>query len=196
VLLVVAQRRGRRSCYRVRAWRPSPRTCRRGRGQQDALALADAIEFLGAEVRTSSNWDYSTVALSVPVARLTPALGLMADVALRADFRRGAGAAAQACLDRAPAGARGAGTAGLHAMAQALFPGHRHGPPAGGTAASLTALTPETCARSTRSTTGPATRRWWWWASDVVTRCRCWSARSEAGPAGQRPPSASRRRRR
>jgi len=57
-----------------------------GAGGMDALALADADDFLGARVETASGWDASTVRLRVPVARLGDALPLMADVALRPDF--------------------------------------------------------------------------------------------------------------
>jgi zinc protease len=115
-----------------------------GAGGKDALALADAIEFLGAEVRTSSNWDYSSVALSVPVARLPPALDLMAEVALRPAFspveverlrKRALTALIQA---RAVPGQLAS-----YAMAQALFPGHRYGLPASGNTASLAGITPD-----------------------------------------------------
>ncbi len=57
-----------------------------GAGGQDALALADAIDFLGASLGASSSWDASHVSLRVPVARLDAGLGLMADIALRPDF--------------------------------------------------------------------------------------------------------------
>jgi predicted Zn-dependent peptidase len=57
-----------------------------GAGGKDALALADAIDFLGATLGAGSGWDASTVRLRVPVARLDDALPLMADVALRPDF--------------------------------------------------------------------------------------------------------------
>jgi len=57
-----------------------------GAGGKDALALADAIDFLGATLGSGSAWDLSSVRLRVPVARLDEALGLMADVALRPDF--------------------------------------------------------------------------------------------------------------
>ena len=57
-----------------------------GAGSRDALALADAIEFLGASLSTSSSFDASSVALHVPVARLDAALDLMADVAIRPAF--------------------------------------------------------------------------------------------------------------
>ena len=57
-----------------------------GAGTRDALALADAIEFLGASVSTGATFDASNVRLHVPVARLDDALPLMADVSLRPTF--------------------------------------------------------------------------------------------------------------
>jgi zinc protease len=57
-----------------------------GAGGKSALDLADAVEFLGAQLGTSSTFDYSSVRLSVPVARLPDALPLMADVAIRPSF--------------------------------------------------------------------------------------------------------------
>jgi zinc protease len=57
-----------------------------GAGTRGALELADAIEFLGAELNTSSTFDASAVRLNVPVARLSDALPLMADVVLRPTF--------------------------------------------------------------------------------------------------------------
>jgi predicted Zn-dependent peptidase len=57
-----------------------------GAGSRDALTLADAIDFLGADVSSESEFDSTTVALHVPVARLGDALPLMADVALRPTF--------------------------------------------------------------------------------------------------------------
>jgi len=57
-----------------------------GAGTREALDLADAIEFLGANLSTSSTFDASAVRLSVPVAKLPEALPLMADVALRPAF--------------------------------------------------------------------------------------------------------------
>ena len=41
-----------------------------GAGGKSALELADAIEFLGAQLGTSSTFDYSAVRLSAPVAKL------------------------------------------------------------------------------------------------------------------------------
>jgi len=55
-------------------------------GGKDALALADAIDYLGADLSTSSSFDASFVRLHVPVARLESALALMGDVVLRPAF--------------------------------------------------------------------------------------------------------------
>jgi zinc protease len=57
-----------------------------GAGGKSALELADAIEFLGAQLSTTSTFDYSAVRLSTPVARLADALPLMADVVQRPSF--------------------------------------------------------------------------------------------------------------
>ncbi len=57
-----------------------------GAGTRDALALADAVEFLGASLSTGSSFDISTVRLSTPVSKLDDALPVMADVALRPTF--------------------------------------------------------------------------------------------------------------
>src|SRR5260370_29714419 len=47
-----------------------------------ALEIADAIDFLGADVGTSSGSDSSAVRLHVPVARLAAARPVMGEVAL------------------------------------------------------------------------------------------------------------------
>jgi len=57
-----------------------------GAGNRDALEIADAIDYLGASLSPSSSFDGSFIDLHVPVARLSDALGLMADVALRPTF--------------------------------------------------------------------------------------------------------------
>ena len=57
-----------------------------GAGSRDALALADAVDFLGASINTSAGFDASTVSLYTPVSRLGEALDLMADVAVRPAF--------------------------------------------------------------------------------------------------------------
>jgi predicted Zn-dependent peptidase len=57
-----------------------------GAGSRDALQIADAIDYLGAELSTGSGTDGSSVRLHVPVARLGDALPVMADVAMRPTF--------------------------------------------------------------------------------------------------------------
>jgi zinc protease len=57
-----------------------------GAGKRDALAIADAVDFLGADLSTASTFDASYVDLHVPIARLTDALAVMADVVRRPTF--------------------------------------------------------------------------------------------------------------
>jgi predicted Zn-dependent peptidase len=57
-----------------------------GAGARSALEIADAIEFLGASLSTTSSFDASAVRLHVPVDKLAEALPVMADVALRPSF--------------------------------------------------------------------------------------------------------------
>ena len=57
-----------------------------GAGGKDALQLADAMGFLGGNLSTGSGRYTSTVSLNVPVAKLSEAMVLMADVVLRPEF--------------------------------------------------------------------------------------------------------------
>ena len=57
-----------------------------GAGARSALEIADAVDYLGAELVTTSSSDSSAVRLNVPVARLRDALPIMADVAIRPTF--------------------------------------------------------------------------------------------------------------
>lgn len=57
-----------------------------GAGRSSALELADSLEFLGANLSTTSTFDYSAVRLSVPVSKLGDALPIMSDVSLRPTF--------------------------------------------------------------------------------------------------------------
>ena len=113
-----------------------------GAAGKAALALADEVEFLGAQLSTAASFDASVVRLSTPAAKLPAALGLLADVTLSPDFP-------QQELDRLR-------TERLTALLQArddpptlagiafprlLFgPEHRYGTSAGGTAATLKTL--------------------------------------------------------
>jgi predicted Zn-dependent peptidase len=57
-----------------------------GAGSRSALQIADDVDFLGAQLSTTSSFDASAVRLNVPVSRLQDALPIMADVALRPTF--------------------------------------------------------------------------------------------------------------
>jgi zinc protease len=57
-----------------------------GAGTRSALELADAVDLLGADLSTSSSFDYSAVRLSTPVKNLSAAVPLLADVVLRPTF--------------------------------------------------------------------------------------------------------------
>src|SRR4029079_2857062 len=57
-----------------------------GGGSRSSLELADAIDFLGADLTAASASDMSAVRLHAPVGRLADALPLMADVAQRPIF--------------------------------------------------------------------------------------------------------------
>jgi predicted Zn-dependent peptidase len=57
-----------------------------GAGGRNALEIADAVDFLGADLAAAAAIDATAVRLHVPVARLGDALPIMADVALRPTF--------------------------------------------------------------------------------------------------------------
>jgi zinc protease len=57
-----------------------------GADNKTALELADAIEFVGAQLGTASTFDASAVRMSAPVSKLADALPLMADVVIRPTF--------------------------------------------------------------------------------------------------------------
>lgn len=57
-----------------------------GAGSRAALAIADALEGLGASLTTASSFDASAIRMNVPTARLKEALAIMADIALRPAF--------------------------------------------------------------------------------------------------------------
>ena len=57
-----------------------------GAGSRSALEIADAVDYLGADLGAATASDSSSVRLHVPVTRLADALPIMADVALRPTF--------------------------------------------------------------------------------------------------------------
>jgi predicted Zn-dependent peptidase len=113
-----------------------------GAGTRSALELADAVEFLGAQLSTTSTFDYSAVRLSTPVSRVSEALPLMGDVVMRPAF-------APAELERLRKErltrllqARDDPTAIIEiAFPRLVFGSHRYGAPAGGGVADVKAMT-------------------------------------------------------
>ena len=140
----------------VRAGATADPTGREGHGRHDGGAARRGgcaartrsrsptpIDFLGASIGAGASWDSSTVRLRVPVARLEPALALLADVALRPDFpaaeleRLRKEALTDLLQARDVPGAIAA-----RALAQAVFgPAHRYGKPMAGDAAQLASFT-------------------------------------------------------
>ena len=57
-----------------------------GAGGRDALELADAVDFLGADLGVSAGTHTTVVSLFTPTSKLADALPLMADVVLRPTF--------------------------------------------------------------------------------------------------------------
>ena len=113
-----------------------------GAAGKAALAVADAVEFLGAQLSTSAGFDASVVRMSTPAARLREALDLLADVAFAPDFpaddleRLRTERLTGLLQARDDAGA----LAGI-AYPRLLFgPEHRYGTSAGGTESSLKTL--------------------------------------------------------
>ncbi|MSO30762.1 MAG: insulinase family protein [Acidobacteria bacterium] len=114
-----------------------------GAGSRSSLEIADAVDFLGAELSAASAFDFSAVRLHVPVTRLQDALPLMADVALRPTFPMGE-------LDRLRRerltnilqGRDDPPTINALAFSRALYGlEHRYGTAANGTAETLRSMT-------------------------------------------------------
>jgi zinc protease len=57
-----------------------------GTERYDAVALVEATERLGAGLHADAGWDAATVSIEVPVARLEPALALLAELAAHPTF--------------------------------------------------------------------------------------------------------------
>jgi predicted Zn-dependent peptidase len=113
-----------------------------GAGGRDTLQLADAVDFLGAELSTGASWDASVIRLHVPVSRMGEALSLMSDVALRpafgpAELERLRREALTGILQARDQPRRIAALA----LARAVFgEGHRYGLPLDGDARSVAAF--------------------------------------------------------
>jgi predicted Zn-dependent peptidase len=116
-----------------------------GAGSRSALEIADAVDFLGADLSTAAASDSSVVRLHVPVARLRDALPIMADVALRPTFpkdeldrlRQQRLTSLLEARDDPP-------TIDALAFSRVLYgPTHRYGTAIAGTGATIAAMTPD-----------------------------------------------------
>ena len=114
-----------------------------GAGSRSSLELADAVDLLGADLSTSSSFDYSAVRLSTPAQNLAAAMPLLADVVLRPTFpdaelerlKKERLTALVQAQDN-PAAVIG------YAFPRVVFgPAHRFGTPAGGLAPAIQAIT-------------------------------------------------------
>lgn len=114
-----------------------------GAGARSSLEIADAIDFLGAELGAASGSDSSAVRLHVPVARLAAALPIMADVALRPAFPRDElERVRRERLTNILQARDDPATIGVVAYSRVLYGStHRYGTPSYGTADTIKSLT-------------------------------------------------------
>ena len=114
-----------------------------GAGSRSALEIADAVDFLGADLGATSTIDASAVRLHVPVARLADALPIMGDVALRPTFPRDElDRQRQQRLTSLLQGRDDPPTIAAVAFSRVLYgKGHRYGTPQMGTAETIKTFT-------------------------------------------------------
>ncbi len=106
----------------------------RGAGERDALALARAIEDLGARLSVSADWDSMTVEVSGLATDLDRLFGILEDVALRPRFDPAEATKARAeRLAALEAQKDEPHTVASWHLARVLYPGHRFGLPLPGT---------------------------------------------------------------
>jgi zinc protease len=115
-----------------------------GAAGRSALEIADAVDYLGADLGATSGVDSSAVRLHVPVARLADALPIMADVALRPTFPADElDRQRQQRLTSLLQGRDDPPTISSAAFSRVLYgKGHRYGTPQVGTAETIKNLTP------------------------------------------------------
>src|SRR5438093_11535333 len=116
-----------------------------GAGSRSALEIADAIDFLGADLGTGSGIEASAVRLHTPVAHLAEALPIMADVALRPTFPKDElERLRKQRLTSLLQSRDDPGSIAALAFSRALYgPTHRYGTASAGTAETIRALTAE-----------------------------------------------------
>lgn len=113
----------------------------RGAGKRDALALAQAVDALGASLSTGADWDSMGVSVSGLSRDLEPLLAILADVVLRPRFEAAEAARARsellAAIERAKDDPRSVAS---RAFGELLYPEHRYGTPLAGRAETVSAL--------------------------------------------------------
>jgi zinc protease len=114
---------------------------KRGAGDRDALALAQATDEIGASLSVGSDWDSTSVRVSGLSRDTDRLVEILADVALRPRFERAEATKARAerlaALEKAkddPA------TLAVQKFFAALYPGHPYGEPTSGTSESVAGL--------------------------------------------------------
>ena len=114
-----------------------------GAGSRSALEVADAVDYLGADLSAGAATDSLAIRLHVPVARLADALPLMADVALRPTFPKDElERQRQQRLTNIIQARDEPGTIASIGFSRLLYGrGHRYGTPGFGTAETLKAFT-------------------------------------------------------
>src|SRR5438552_8988549 len=114
-----------------------------GAGSRSALEIADAVDYLGADLTAGSGYDSSALRLHVPVARLAEALPIMADVVLRPTFPKDElERQRQQRLTTLLQGRDDPPTIAAVTFARVLFGvEHRYGTPMSGSAATIKAFT-------------------------------------------------------
>ncbi len=128
-----------------------------GAGSRSSLEIADAVEFLGADLNASAGIDSSAVRLHVPVARIAEALPIMADVATRPTFpREELERQRQQRLTSLLQARDDPATLASLAFSRVLYgPSHRFGTATMGTADAIKAFAPEDLASFYRSAFRP-----------------------------------------
>src|SRR3954471_14258288 len=114
-----------------------------GAGSRSALEIADAVDYLGADLGAATTSDLTAVRLHVPVTRLADALPIMADVALRPTFPKDEleRQRAQRLTTLLP-GRDDPPTISAVAFSRVLYgKGHRYGTPQAGTAETIKTFT-------------------------------------------------------
>jgi predicted Zn-dependent peptidase len=114
-----------------------------GAGSRSALEIADAVDYLGADISAGSASDSTAVRLHVPVARLAEALPIMADVALRPTFPKDElERQRQQRLTSIIQARDDPGTIAAAGFSRLLYGrGHRYGTPQSGTAETIKTFT-------------------------------------------------------